>query len=102
MGDIAAQSSGRVILLLQKALAESTLSAYIRHWEQFMHFMVVDSHVPVVLPVEPMYIALFIARLEEHGLQASTMCSMLCGISFAHKLHGVMDPTSLVLSLMHA
>ena len=86
-----------MIELFQEALAESTLLAYVKYWGQFNDFMINTLGCQIVMPVDTMSVALFVAHLETRGLKASTIRSTMCGLAFAHKVRGLVDPTNTFL-----
>ena len=53
-----------------------------------------DFHVPLSFPVAVSTIALFVSYLFNRDLSAKSITSMLSAVSYFHKLHNVVDPTS--------
>ena len=89
---------------MSESLAVSTLKSYTRYWDAFTQFVTDVLGQPVIMPISPMLVAMYIAKLESFNLQASTIQGMLCGIAFAHKIRNMEDPSSsfLVKKLIRA
>ncbi|XP_052263454.1 uncharacterized protein LOC127866733 [Dreissena polymorpha] len=79
--------------LLNASLAPSTMETYKRGWRLFHEFCQVFSISTISLPLSVTTLALFVAFLHQKPMSVKSITTYLSGISYAHKLQNVTDPT---------
>ena len=80
--------------ILNSSIQESTNIIYLKHWKAYKIFCKKHIKGSKKLPFDDRSVAFFIAHLHPKHLQVGTIRSYLSAISFQHKLHCQLDPTT--------
>ena len=80
--------------ILNSSIQESTNITYLRHWKAYKKNCKNHIKGSKKLPFDDKSVALFIAHPHSKHLQVGTIRSYLSAISFQHKLHCQLDPTT--------
>lgn len=83
--------------ILNASLSPSSHRLYTKTWHEFdnFHFQYFKKH--ATLPINDIKLALYVARLHQLHLSASTIASRLSAISFIHSVLGFKSETSVFL-----
>ena len=83
--------NAQVLTLLPQALAKSTHTNYTRSWKKYVTF---SHHIGIVasLPISIRYACLFLVHLFNHNFSASSLTTIMSGLSYYHKMRMLPDP----------
>ena len=77
--------------VLPSALATATLNNYSRSWSKYLEFCSYIS-IPASLPISIRYASLFLVYLSNHKFSASSLSTIMSGLSYYHKMRLLFDP----------